>query len=353
VESDEVNPTTIYGASKAEAERRVLKAHDKALILRTSAFFGPWDRYNFVWSVLNTLSKGDGVEASIDVVSPTYVPDLVNTSLDLLIDGGTGIWHMANIGETSWRDLAAMAAEPIGLLAGLALAEADAEELGPRIMHGVSAAAAEAGSVLLGGDLSRSPNAIILDIAVVGSVTEPVLRSGARAGDALWVTGCLGGAAAAVSAWLEGSVPSPEARTAFARPAPRLREARWLAEHAPLHALIDLSDGLAGDADHIAAASGVALVIEADAVPIHEAAGALVTGPALELALHGGEDYELLFAAPLGSVEKLVEDFAREFRVPLTRIGAVMDGSGVVLHSRDGSEQELSGGFDHFQQATS
>jgi dTDP-4-dehydrorhamnose reductase len=114
VESDEVNPTTVYGASKAEAERRILAAHDKALILRTSAFFGPWDHYNFVWSILNTLSKGKGVKASLDVVSPTYVPDLVNTSLDLLIDGGTGIWHMANIGEISWRDLAARAAERAG-----------------------------------------------------------------------------------------------------------------------------------------------------------------------------------------------------------------------------------------------
>ncbi|MBM6579801.1 sugar nucleotide-binding protein [Microvirga sp. BT689] len=114
VESDAVSPTTVYGESKAEAERRILKAHDRALILRTSAFFGPWDRYNFVWSILNTLSKGEGVEASLDIVSPTYVPDLVNTSLDLLIDGGTGIWHMANIGETSWCDLAAMAAERAG-----------------------------------------------------------------------------------------------------------------------------------------------------------------------------------------------------------------------------------------------
>ena len=119
VESDEVNPNTVYGESKAEAERRVLEAHDKALVLRTSAFFGPWDRYNFVWSILNTLSKGEGVKASLDVVSPTYVPDLVNTSLDLLIDGGTGIWHMANIGETSWRDLAAMAAERAGFDASL------------------------------------------------------------------------------------------------------------------------------------------------------------------------------------------------------------------------------------------
>jgi dTDP-4-dehydrorhamnose reductase len=125
VESDRVNPINIYGMSKAEAERRVLAVHDGALVIRTSAFFGPWDRYNFVWSILNTLSQGNGVEASVDVVSPTYVPDLVNTSLDLLIDGGTGLWHMANIGEVSWRELAAMAAERAGFDPGLV---ADAED---------------------------------------------------------------------------------------------------------------------------------------------------------------------------------------------------------------------------------
>jgi dTDP-4-dehydrorhamnose reductase len=114
-ESDAVNPTTVYGASKAEAERRVLAAHDKALVIRTSAFFGPWDRYNFVWSVLNTLSRGDGVEASGDIVSPTYVPDLVHAALNLLIDGGTGLWHMTNLGEVSWRDFAVMVAERANL----------------------------------------------------------------------------------------------------------------------------------------------------------------------------------------------------------------------------------------------
>jgi dTDP-4-dehydrorhamnose reductase len=130
VESDSVNPATVYGASKAEAERRVLAAHDKALVIRTSAFFGPWDRYNFVWSILNTLSRGDGVEASADVVSPTYVPDLVNTSLDLLIDGGTGLWHMANLGEVSWRDLAAIAAERAGFDPGLVAEAGNGPALG-------------------------------------------------------------------------------------------------------------------------------------------------------------------------------------------------------------------------------
>ncbi|WP_230530351.1 family 1 glycosylhydrolase [Microvirga roseola] len=129
LESDATNPTTVYGASKAEAERRILAAHDKALVIRTSAFFGPWDRYNFVWSILNTLSRGDAVKASPDIVSPTYVPDLVNTSLDLLIDGGTGIWHMANTGQTSWRDLAAAAAERAGFDPDLVEEAAEGEPL--------------------------------------------------------------------------------------------------------------------------------------------------------------------------------------------------------------------------------
>jgi dTDP-4-dehydrorhamnose reductase len=116
-ESDAINPTCVYGASKAEAEQRVLAAHPRALVVRTSAFFGPWDRYNFVWQVLNTLAAGDRVEAGIDIVSPTYVPDLVHGVLDLLIDGGTGLWHITNPGAISWRDLAVRAAEGAGFSA--------------------------------------------------------------------------------------------------------------------------------------------------------------------------------------------------------------------------------------------
>jgi dTDP-4-dehydrorhamnose reductase len=111
VESDATGATCVYGASKAEAERLVLAAHENALVVRTSAFFGPWDRANFVWSVLNALSGGNEVEAGSDVVSPTYVPDLAHAALDLLIDGAAGLWHLANPGEVSWRDLARRAAQ--------------------------------------------------------------------------------------------------------------------------------------------------------------------------------------------------------------------------------------------------
>lgn len=128
-ESDASTPASVYGASKAEAERLVLAASDKALVIRTGAFFGPWDRSNFVWSVLNTLSSGNVVEAGHDVVSPTYVPDLVHAALDLLIDGGTGVWHVTNPGEISWRQLAERIARLGGFGAELVGGTADGEAL--------------------------------------------------------------------------------------------------------------------------------------------------------------------------------------------------------------------------------
>src|SRR5829696_4427323 len=103
VESDPVNPATAYGCAKAEAERRVLAAHDRALVVRTSAFFGPWDRHNFAYAALATLAAGRSFAASRDIVSPTYVPDLAHMTLDLLIDEEAGVWHLASPGEISWR----------------------------------------------------------------------------------------------------------------------------------------------------------------------------------------------------------------------------------------------------------
>jgi len=113
-ETDKVRPRCVYGESKAESERRVLSVHDKALVVRTSAFFGPWDQSNFVWSVLNALAAGRPHAASLDIVSPTYVPDLVHETLNLAIDGATGIWHLTNRDETSWFELACSMARRVG-----------------------------------------------------------------------------------------------------------------------------------------------------------------------------------------------------------------------------------------------
>jgi len=116
VESDQVSPVCTYGRSKADAERRVADAWSKALVVRSSAFFGPWDRYNFVHGVLRDLAQGREVQADDQMlISPTYVPDLAHAALDLLIDGETGVWHLANEGKISWHDLASNVAQEAGV----------------------------------------------------------------------------------------------------------------------------------------------------------------------------------------------------------------------------------------------
>jgi dTDP-4-dehydrorhamnose reductase len=119
-ESDRVAPLNVYGRSKAEAEREVLRLLPFALVIRTSAFFGPWDEYNFVTIALRTLSARQRFRSTDDtVVSPTYVPDLVHAALDLLIDDERGVWHLANSGAVTWAEFARRAAEMAELDASL------------------------------------------------------------------------------------------------------------------------------------------------------------------------------------------------------------------------------------------
>ena len=100
-----MNPLNVYGFSKAECERRVIARFPRALVVRTSAFFGPWDQYNFVMQTASRLKEGGAVRAIHDYhVSPTYVPDLVNACLDLLVDRENGIWHIANSGTLQFSD---------------------------------------------------------------------------------------------------------------------------------------------------------------------------------------------------------------------------------------------------------
>ena len=111
LEPDAPAPVCAYGRSKAEAEARLLAIDSEALIIRTSAFFGPWDRYNFLFDTIEKLKRGEEVVASDrTIVSPTYVPDLVHATLDLLLDDESGIWHLTNQGAVSWHELAREAA---------------------------------------------------------------------------------------------------------------------------------------------------------------------------------------------------------------------------------------------------
>jgi thiamine-monophosphate kinase len=249
-------------------------------------------------------------------------------------------------------DLAAMAARPIGVLVSLAVPPADAGEPAVEVMAGVRAAAAEVGAALLGGDLARTPGPMTIDVTVVGEAPHPVLRSGASMGDEVWVTGELGASGLFVEQMLGGWRPSRRARERFAAPVPRTAEARWLAERGLTHAMIDISDGLAGDAAHLAAASGVAILLASELIPIHPAVvrDAATPDEALRLAISGGEDYELCFAAALGEVEAHLHAFEAAFGTRLTCVGRVAGGDGVWWTDAEGNRRPIgAGGYQHFE----
>ena len=128
IESDFPNPLNVYGMSKAAAEKQILKINPNALVVRTAAFFSPWDKFNFLSVALNSVAAGQTFMAANDnFVSPTYVPDLVNACLDILIDGESGLWHLANQGELTWADFARQASELAGLKTSLIIECSSAE----------------------------------------------------------------------------------------------------------------------------------------------------------------------------------------------------------------------------------
>lgn len=246
-------------------------------------------------------------------------------------------------------DLAAMAASPIGVFVSLA---AGGSEEAEAVHAGCREAASAVGVPILGGDLTRTPGPLVVDVVVLGCTSWPVLRNGAEPDDEVWVTGQLGASAAAVAAWSRGDEPPPAAREAFARPVARITEACCLVDQEIVDALIDVSDGLAGDAGHLAAASGVRIVLEADQIPIAPVA-LEVFGPdgALAAALHGGDDYELCFVTDPGVVDP--DYVKRRFGLEVTRVGRVSEGEGVWLAQTDGEVTSLPApGFDHFAQGT-
>jgi len=249
-------------------------------------------------------------------------------------------------GAAALSDIAAMAVSPVALLVSIAAPRGGAVDI-EAVQAGLCAVARSVKASVIGGDISRSPGPLMIDVVALGRGMWPVQRDGADPGDHVWVTGALGASAAAVRAWERGDEPSAELRAAFAAPKPRVEAARCLVEHEVVDALIDVSDGLAGDLGHIAAASDVRITIEAGRIPLAPAAvEAVGAEEALELALHGGEDYELCFVTDPGVVDE--EFFLQRHGLEVTRIGEVSEGNGVWLQAGDGDAHELQrGGFDH------
>ena len=275
-------------------------------------------------------------------------------STDVSVEGVHFRLDWLSLEEVGWRavaaalsDLAAEGADAEAVLVGLTVPAAAGDDEVVAMMSGAGAAAGEAGARVVGGDLSAGPG-WILSVTVLGWVTEPVTRAGAREGDGLWVTGRLGAPRAALEAWRRGDAPGEEARRAFARPLPRLHAGRWLARHGA-RAMIDLSDGLGADATHLAAASGVAVALDLELVPVAPVAvaeaGRLGVAPG-QFAAESGEEYELLVALPAAFAAEDVLAFEGASGVTLTRVGEVRPGAGV--HARVAGELVALSGFDHF-----
>jgi thiamine-monophosphate kinase len=249
-------------------------------------------------------------------------------------------------------DLAAMGAEPGEAYVVLGVPP-DLDEPGCLdLLAGIEAVAGSCGAALAGGDVSRSP-VLFVSVTVVGKLEEGarfVTRAGARAGELLVLTGELGGAAAGLKL-LEGEIEAALAdevaaalRSRQLDPRPRLAEGRALAG-AGATAMIDLSDGLGGDAGHVAAQSGVRLEIDAGQIPlqpgVEQVAAALGADP-LELAAGEGEDYELLACLPEGSLDRARSAVA-DVGGSLTVIGSCVPGEGVRLSAPSGRELRVRG----------
>ena len=242
-------------------------------------------------------------------------------------------------------DLAAEGATPLGVLVSLGVPGENGHERDPAvdIMEGVAAMCGNIGAQVLGGDMTRSEKYTI-DVCVIGYTERPVRRVGAREGDALWVTGYLGGAALALEKLRKGEQMSKLLRNRYACPEPRLEAGRWLATHGAT-AMIDISDGLAADAQHLSAASEVGLEINLEQIPRWENVEAMA-------AVASGEEFELLLTMPPAFGDASASSFRAQTGVELTRIGTCLRGAGgrrggVRLLDHN-NPVPLPAGYDHF-----
>ena len=315
---------------------------------------GPGREFDRIRTIIDALGPRAATLGDDCALVPLGDGDTLALSTDTSLAGTHFRREWLTPEEIGWRaaasalsDLAAEGAEPIGLLAALTLPADVSDAMVTAMMSGMAACVADVGGTVLGGDLTRGTT-LSLTVTVVGRAARAVTRQGAMPGDGVWVTGTLGSARAALMAWDSGRDPRPTPRLAFARPQPRIAAGRFLADIGAT-AMMDLSDGLAGDARHLAAASGVGIDIDLAKLPIgagvSEAAAALQTSAAT-FAAEGGEDYELLVTLPPRAAARLAGAPA-ELGLPFTLIGTVLKGSGVRLHL-DGTEVSLAG-YDHFR----
>jgi thiamine-monophosphate kinase len=245
-------------------------------------------------------------------------------------------------------DIAAMGGEPVAAFLSLALPRNLQQRWVGRFILGLTRLAEKYGVTLAGGDTAESPDGILADIIIMGTApkSKAVLRSGARPGDLIYVSGELGGSAAAI--WKMGKNPrrklNPRDYPRHFFPEPRIELGRILRERELVSAMIDTSDGLSTDLAHICEESGVGAELQEVAVP-RAKVGKLAREVDLAFALHGGEDYELLFTAHPG---KRVPTHIAGVRI--TQIGRITRGRKIFLNNRSGVSSELKPqGWEHFR----
>jgi thiamine-monophosphate kinase len=315
---------------------------------------GPGKEFDRIRGIIERIAEitGDGSELGDDCA---IVP-LGSTTLAMSIDSSLENVHFRtdwlDFKEIGFRaagsalsDLAADGAKPLGVLVSLGVpangqkgADAAAD-----IMAGVATMAHNLEAKVLGGDLTRSEQYII-DVCVVGEAERAVRRAGAREGDGLWVTGYLGGAALALEHFRAGKSMSTVLRNRYACPEPRIQAGIWLAAHGAT-AMIDISDGLGTDAQHLSAASEVGIEINLEHIPCWEQVDAMA-------AVASGEEFELLCTMPPTFGDASVSTFRSETGLQLSRIGSCLRGSGgrrggvrLLDHSKP---VPLPAGYDHF-----
>jgi len=246
-------------------------------------------------------------------------------------------------------DIAAMGGEPVAAFLSLALPRDLSQSWIRGFTSGLIALAKKYGVTLAGGDTAESTGGILSDIVVLGTVPKgkAVLRSGARPGDRIYVSGGLGGSAAAVWKMRKDKKPrrklNPREFTRHFFPDPRIELGRILRAKRLVSAMIDTSDGLSTDLTHICAESCVGAEIQEELIP-RARVGKPLRAVDLELALHGGEDYELLFTAPAGKRMP-----SRIAGTTITLIGHIVSGHKIVLRKSNQGKSELkAGGWEHF-----
>jgi thiamine-monophosphate kinase len=245
-------------------------------------------------------------------------------------------------------DIASAGGVPRFALVSLGLPKDLPVEFVDGLYAGLREAAARFGVDVVGGNISASRSGLFIDIFLLGEALpdEIVLRSGAQVGDQILVTGTLGDAAAGVALLLNGTLSAEAAYTQTARtrmtaPSPRVREGHLIGESRLATSMIDVSDGLAADLGHICQQSRVGARVYAERLPVTRANRALsetAQGDEWHFALHGGEDYELLFTAPKGAAEELSGRVTRETGTPVSVVGEILpagEGQQLVLpHER-------------------